>query len=164
MSTFYDFVLQAGVIVWLILLLSCLMWYLLLKGFSRIRRLSPCWRDEARHLNPKLARYDLWQKAQLQQAFLSRAALNLSGGLDWIDSLIKILPLLGLLGTVDGMISSFAELGQLDVQKQLSSGISSALLTTLAGLVTSLSGLYLAYQLKQSNQRLLAELRRTFSE
>ncbi|BCV59879.1 biopolymer transporter ExbB [Shewanella algae] len=164
MSAFYDFVLQAGVIVWLILLLSCLMWYLLLKGFSRIRRLSPGWLDDANQLNVRLTRYDLWQKAQLQQAFLSRAALNLNRGLDWIDSLIRILPLLGLLGTVDGMISSFAELGQLDVQKQLSSGISSALLTTLAGLVTSLSGLYLAYQLKQSNQRLLAELRRTFSE
>ncbi|MCE9787771.1 MotA/TolQ/ExbB proton channel family protein [Shewanella chilikensis] len=164
MSAFYDFVLQAGVIVWLILLLSCLMWYLLLKGFSRIRRLSPRWRDDANQLSARLAHYGLWQKAQLQQAFLSRAALSLSGGLDWIDSLIKILPLLGLLGTVDGMISSFAELGQLDVQKQLSSGISSALLTTLAGLVTSLSGLYLAYQLKQSNQRLLAELRRTLSE
>ena len=164
MSAFYDFVLQAGVIVWLILLLSCLMWYLLLKGFSRIRRLSPGWLDDANQLNVRLTRYDLWQKAQLQQAFLSRAALNLNRGLDWIDSLIRILPLLGLLGTVDGMISSFAELGQLDVQKQLSSGISSALLTTLAGLVTSLSGLYLAYQLKQSNQRLLAELRRTLSE
>ncbi|BCV51286.1 MotA/TolQ/ExbB proton channel family protein [Shewanella algae] len=164
MSAFYDFVLQAGVIVWLILLLSCLMWYLLLKGFSRIRRLSPRWLDDANQLSVRLTHYDLWQKAQLQQAFLSRAALNLNRGLDWIDSLIKILPLLGLLGTVDGMISSFAELGQLDVQKQLSSGISSALLTTLAGLVTSLSGLYLAYQLKQSNQRLLAELRRTFSE
>lgn len=164
MSAFYDFVLQAGVIVWLILLLSCLMWYLLLKGFSRIRRLSPGWLDDANQLNVRLKRYDLWQKAQLQQAFLSRAALNLNRGLDWIDSLIRILPLLGLLGTVDGMISSFAELGQLDVQKQLSSGISSALLTTLAGLVTSLSGLYLAYQLKQSNQRLLAELRRILSE
>lgn len=164
MSAFYDFVLQAGVIVWLILLLSCLMWYLLLKGFSRIRRLSPRWLDDANQLNVRLTRYDLWQKAQLQQAFLSRAALNLNRGLDWIDSLIRILPLLGLLGTVDGMISSFAELGQLDVQKQLSSGISSALLTTLAGLVTSLSGLYLAYQLKQSNQRLLAELRRILSE
>ncbi|BCV68158.1 biopolymer transporter ExbB [Shewanella carassii] len=164
MSAFYDFVLQAGVIVWLILLLSCLMWYLLLKGFSRIRRLSPGWLDDANQLNVRLTRYDLWQKAQLQQAFLSRAALNLNRGLDWIDSLIRILPLLGLLGTVDGMISSFAELGQLDVQKQLSSGISSALLTTLAGLVTSLSGLYLAYQLKQSNQRLLAELRRILSE
>ncbi|MEL4362711.1 MotA/TolQ/ExbB proton channel family protein [Shewanella algae] len=164
MSAFYDFVLQAGVIVWLILLLSCLMWYLLLQGFSRIRRLSPRWLDDANQLNVRLTRYDLWQKAQLQQAFLSRAALNLNRGLDWIDSLIRILPLLGLLGTVDGMISSFAELGQLDVQKQLSSGISSALLTTLAGLVTSLSGLYLAYQLKQSNQRLLAELRRILSE
>ena len=164
MSAFYDFVLQAGVIVWLILLLSCLMWYLLLKGFSRIRRLSPGWLDDANQLNVRLTRYDLWQKAQLQQAFLSRAALNLNRGLDWIDSLIRILPLLGLLGTVDGMINSFAELGQLDVQKQLSSGISSALLTTLAGLVTSLSGLYLAYQLKQSNQRLLAELRRILSE
>ncbi|WP_447079208.1 MotA/TolQ/ExbB proton channel family protein [Shewanella algae] len=164
MSAFYDFVLQAGVIVWLILLLSCLMWYLLLQGFSRIRRLSPGWLDDANQLNVRLTRYDLWQKAQLQQAFLSRAALNLNRGLDWIDSLIRILPLLGLLGTVDGMISSFAELGQLDVQKQLSSGISSALLTTLAGLVTSLSGLYLAYQLKQSNQRLLAELRRILSE
>lgn len=70
--------------------------------------------------------------------------------------------ILGLLGTVDGMIVSFTQLDKMNVQQQLAGGISQALLTTLAGLVTSLSGLYLAHNLNRRNQIIIDQFRYCF--
>lgn len=60
-----------------------------------------------------------------------------------IQALVFVLPLVGLLGTVVGMIQTFDVLSVFGASnpRGLSTGISQALLTTMAGLVTSLSGL-----------------------
>ncbi|MCW7556279.1 MotA/TolQ/ExbB proton channel family protein [Endozoicomonas gorgoniicola] len=150
-------------IIWLILLLSCVMWYQLLQGFLKVRRHRLLWLRQASHLSSQFNQMNNWQKTKLKGAFLGRADSQLNGNLDWINILIKILPLLGLLGTVDGMVTSFIQLGEADIQQHLSSGISAALLTTQAGLVTSLSGIYLAYLLKQKNRSLLALVRQALS-
>ncbi len=65
--------------------------------------------------------------------------------------LLSALPLLGLLGTITGLMKTFREmsLGQgLDQQTYLSSGISEALLTTQLGLVLVIPGLLLLAWLK----------------
>jgi biopolymer transport protein ExbB len=79
------------------------------------------------------------------------------------EALVAVLPLLGLLGTIGGMIEAFDVLaysgstsgstsgspsGNSDA-RGLSLGISRALLTTMAGLVTSLAGLFAAMPLSR---------------
>ena len=63
--------------------------------------------------------------------------------------------MLGLLGTVDGMMDCFKQLNSDDVLSAVSNGISQAMLTTLAGLLAALSGMYLAYNLKRQQQKLI---------
>lgn len=61
-----------------------------------------------------------------------------------IKSLLLISPLLGLLGTVCGMIETFDSLGDMQLYSQsggIASGISKALFTTQMGLVISAPGL-----------------------
>lgn len=61
-----------------------------------------------------------------------------------IRSILLISPLLGLLGTVSGMIETFDSLGDMQLYSQsggIASGISKALFTTQMGLVISAPGL-----------------------
>ena len=66
-------------------------------------------------------------------------------------------PLLGLLGTVTGMLSTFAALatgsGGEKTMAQVAGGISEALVTTETGLVIALAGLFAQYQLARKHER-----------
>lgn len=71
-------------------------------------------------------------------------------------------PLLGLLGTVIGMVATFEALdsgsGGDQTKAQVASGISEALITTETGLVVALAGLFFQYQLARKHERYKAFL------
>jgi biopolymer transport protein ExbB len=71
-------------------------------------------------------------------------------------------PLLGLLGTVTGMLSTFGALasggGGDETMSMVSAGISEALITTETGLVVALAGLFFQYQLTRTQQKYAAFL------
>jgi biopolymer transport protein ExbB len=71
-------------------------------------------------------------------------------------------PLVGLLGTVTGMLATFAALssgeGADKTMAMVAEGISEALITTETGLVVALPGLFLQYQLQRKQQRITAFL------
>ena len=69
----------------------------------------------------------------------------LSNTLSWLHTLptlLGALPLLGLLGTIVGLLSCFSQMakGSMDIQQLLSSGIAQALLTTELGLLMVVPG------------------------
>ncbi len=97
----------------------------------------------------------LWHET-IVQAGLSQVKVRLTQGEAELDLMIKLLPMLGLLGTVSGMVESFAQFDQQDVMTSVASGISQAMLTTLIGLLAALSGMYFAYRLKRQNRKLIA--------
>ncbi len=62
-------------------------------------------------------------------------------GLAVLDTIITMAPLLGILGTVIGIIQSFDMLGQMGIEdpKSVTGGIAQALITTAAGLAIALA-------------------------
>lgn len=70
---------------------------------------------------------------------------------------VSAAPLLGLLGTVTGMLATFAALasgaGGDKTMAMIADGISEALITTETGLVIALPGLFFQYQLSQMLDR-----------
>ena len=65
--------------------------------------------------------------------------------LSWLQTLptlLSALPLLGLLGTIIGLLTCFSQMakGSMDIQQLLSSGIAQALLTTELGLLMVVPG------------------------
>ncbi len=89
---------------------------------------------------------------------------RLRSGLSFLGALVSAAPLLGLLGTVDGMTRAFLALalsgGGAD-PALLGEGISRALVTTLAGLVVAVPGLLVhsgLESLAQAQEKLLALL------
>lgn len=75
---------------------------------------------------------------------------------------VSAAPLLGLLGTVTGMLATFAALasgsGGDKTMGQVAEGISEALVTTETGLVIALPGLFFQYQLVRKHERYKAFL------
>ena len=68
-----------------------------------------------------------------------------------IETMMQILPLLGLLGTVVGMIKVFDVMTFFGTgnARLMASGVSQATIPTMAGLVAAISGLYIANLLKR---------------
>jgi biopolymer transport protein ExbB len=79
-----------------------------------------------------------------------------------IALLAAIAPLLGLLGTVGGMIKTFEVIAEFGTgnARALASGISEALITTQTGLVVAVPGLFLAGYLTRRSELLLDEMKR----
>jgi len=85
---------------------------------------------------------------------------RMTRGLDVLDTIITIAPLLGILGTVLGIIESFDLLGASGIEdpKAVTGGIAQALLTTAAGLSVALLTLvpfkYLAARVQRATRHL----------
>jgi len=134
-----------------ILVLSTVMWTLIIERYWFLRRVYPAWLRRSaptwqdRHVGTPRNR------ERVRAGFLASVSQQLQPHLALIRALVMVLPLLGLLGTVMGMVSAFdviAEIGAGDV-RVFSSGISQALISTAAGLVTALSGLYFSIDLQR---------------
>lgn len=141
---------QGGVVLWAIFATCLLLWFLILERFwflrvtfpRRLRRVMTLW-QESDSGHP-------WCDRSLRQATLSECKLQLSENLGLIKTLIVLCPLLGLLGTVTGMVSVFeviAVIGTSDAQA-MAQGVYRATIPTMAGLVVALSGLYFSSRLQ----------------
>jgi len=99
-------------------------------------------------------------KSILNERFADlRAEINKHRAL--IRVLVIISPLLGLLGTIDGMIETFKSLGDMALFSQsggIAGGISRALFTTQMGLAISIPGLMLGRMLERKQQKINQEL------
>lgn len=96
-----------------------------------------------------------WRARQIRMAMISEISLNLRGSMPLIESLVVICPLLGLLGTVTGMIEVFfvmALTGGGDA-KSMAGGVSKATIPTMAGMVGALSGIFAVNWLKHKMDR-----------
>ncbi|ASP38983.1 biopolymer transporter ExbB [Bacterioplanes sanyensis] len=84
-----------------------------------------------------------WSAQQIHRELSARFRMGLHRDLPTIKMLIVICPLLGLLGTVTGMIEVFDVMMRLGAgsPKAMASGISKAILSTVAGMVAAITGL-----------------------
>lgn len=142
---------QGGMVLRAIVFVSVCLWFLLLERywFHRVdmpnirQRLRRDWqRDPAGKLTPRRVRRIKALVGELR----AQARRNLRA----LSALVAVLPLLGLLGTVSGMIKVFEVITIFGTgnTRGMASGISEALVTTMAGLFTALSGLYFVADLE----------------
>ena len=86
-----------------------------------------------------------WNAHQIREAMISRFDIAVNRSIPMIQTLIALCPLLGLMGTVTGMISVFEVLavsGSGNV-RAMAAGVSQATVPTMAGMVGALSGVLL---------------------
>ena len=140
---------QGGPVMPYILFLSVLMWVLILERYWFLLIQYPLLFASVQKEWNKRTEYRSRTARRLRAQKI--AALSLLAGrfLPIIRILIQVLPLLGLLGTVLGLIHTFEVITIFGGNNRsgIAAGISEALVATLSGLVTALSGLYFSTSL-----------------
>lgn len=94
------------------------------------------------------------------EVVLREVELELSTPVRTVKVLASVAPLLGLLGTVLGMISTFwaISIHGTGSPKALAAGISEALITTVSGLLVSIPGLFAYALLSRKASKVVADL------
>jgi biopolymer transport protein ExbB len=135
---------MGGNVLWLIAILLFTMWTLI---FERIYYFRTGWRqDSAAAISAWEARTERksWAAHRIREKLVSQCRLAINQHLAVIKAMVALCPLLGLLGTVTGMIEVFnimAVTGGGDA-KSMAGGVSRATIPTMAGMVAALSGVF----------------------
>jgi len=145
-----DFLEAGGPVLLVIMATAFLMWILIVERYWFIRITYPGlvkraiadWSDRADHHS--------WYARRIREELVSRISAQLHRGLILLNTLVALCPLLGLLGTVFGMVQVFDIMAVTGTgnARLMASGISMATIPTMAGMVVALSGLYFAARLK----------------
>ena len=173
----WEFVLAGGPVMWPLMALSLWLWALVLYKFlwmARVRRegLEPGQALEnllsgqtPEIVGPRSAALAHFLGApshapqsdvRLWEASVRRQGPRLWRHVDTILMLAAVAPLLGLLGTVSGMIDTFAVIGQYGTgnAQAMAGGIREALITTETGLLVAIPGLFAGYVLRRQARKL----------
>jgi biopolymer transport protein ExbB len=121
-----------------------LMWALIFERYWYFSRILP---KQAVALQAEWqARKDhtSWCARQIRSAMISRLNGAMTAGFPVLQVLVPMSPLLGLIGTVSGMLEVFDSMalrGSADA-RSMASGVSAAMICTMTGLAVSITGLY----------------------
>lgn len=138
-----DFLDLGGPVLSIIAVITAIMWVLLLErllflslGYRKVRRQA---------MDVWFGRWDQgnWFSHKYKQRLLSLLTSQLNRNRIYIRTLVAMAPLLGLLGTVTGMLEVFevmAVTGTGNV-RAMAAGVSKATVPTMAGMVSALTGL-----------------------
>lgn len=150
-----EFIETGGNILWVLLGVTIVLWTIILERLWFYNLVFPKhvrdWEAEWRARSDRSS----WRARAIRELLVSRADVELRAGLPLLKMLIAVCPLLGLLGTVTGMLQVFdvvALKGTSD-PRAMSAGISHATITTMAGLVIALSGVYFSTRFPQRAAR-----------
>lgn len=148
---------QGGLTLWAILFASVLLWVLIVERYWFHWRQVGLVREQLR-TDWQESRSGLTEEMRFHRirAIVAELTAESNRNLQALQALTGILPLLGLLGTVSGMIKVFEVITVFGTgnTRGMASGISEALVTTMAGLFTALSGLYFVADLESRSEEL----------
>jgi biopolymer transport protein ExbB len=146
---------SGGDVLFLIAAVTFVMWMLMLERiwyFWRVHprdvsRVTEIWRERSERDSYR----GTWYSAQERNLLISEVRLNLGHSVVIARTLIALCPMLGLLGTVTGMIEVFdvMAIAGSGNARGMAGGVSKATLPTMAGMVAALSGLIVSVHLER---------------
>jgi len=152
LDTIMAFMNKGGDVLWIIATLVFFMWTLIIERF--IYFLGSGWKsDRMTAVNAWEVRPERksWNAKQIRSKLLSESRSVINDNMALIATCVALCPLLGLLGTVTGMIEVFnvmAVTGGGDA-KSMAGGVERSTIPTMAGMVAALSGLFANTQLQR---------------
>lgn len=146
---------RGGDVLFLILLVTFIMWVLIVERLwyftleykKQKNRVIDAWESRAERRS--------WYAHKIRTAMISEVNDNLNQGVGMIKTLVALCPLVGLLGTVTGMIEVFevmATQGSSNA-RAMAAGVSKATIPTMAGMVAALSGIFLSTYIERRAKR-----------
>ena len=143
------FIATGGNVLYIVAIALFLMWILMIERFWFLYSVFPKKHQEI--LAKWEARKDTtsWYAHRIRETWISEADELLEKRMITIRTLVAMCPLIGLLGTVTGMIGVFEVMAQQGTgnPRLMAAGISQATIPTMAGMVAALSGVFFSSRL-----------------
>ncbi len=155
-----QFMTQGGPVLWWLAAVVFIFWVV---AFERVIYFAKIFPSERKTWVDKwVMRQDhySWYAQSQRNAMLSEAENKLKQNINLLKCLLSLCPMLGLLGTVTGMITVFDTLAaQGSAQPRLmAAGISMATIPTMAGMVAALSGMLAFSRIQKWSSKSLLQL------
>ncbi|WP_349572548.1 MotA/TolQ/ExbB proton channel family protein [Azotobacter salinestris] len=155
-----DLMAAGGMVMWALAGLCVIYWTLVFERLWFMHRIFPRWVEEHRQAWEQFDHLSgTWQRS-VRTAWLAQAQHRLGGPLRLGKTLVALYPLLGLLGTVSGMIAVFDVLAMSGTgnPRGMAAGVWQATLPTMAGMVLAITGLFSLARLERSARLALEQL------
>jgi len=155
LETIRDFIELGGPVLRVIGLVTLFMWMLIIErliymrtGHKRLVRI-------AHNIWDSRTDYSSWKAHAIRTRLISQVSANSEKNLALIKTCVALCPLLGLLGTVTGMIEVFEVMAIAGSgnPRSMASGVSKATVPTMAGMVAALSGVAMIAYLENKARR-----------
>ena len=159
-----DVLRQGGAVLWIMLVLSIALYTLLSSTFAVLRKVKkelPTVEAQISELTDSALVDDTVYLYELDEISWIRRRMPV------LSVLLALAPLSGLLGTVNGMLTTFAGLANAATTKpidSISSGISEALITTQVGLLIAIPGAFLYSYIRGQLSKITEELHQFASQ
>lgn len=134
---------QGGDVLYLIALTTFLMWSLLFERIWYFRSEHKLMVRDITEIWEARSERKSWAAHVIRAALVSQANERINGSFQVILTCVALCPLLGLLGTVTGMIAVFDAMAtQGGNARSMAAGVSQATIPTMCGMIASLSGIF----------------------
>ena len=134
---------SGGSVLWVIFIVTFLLWMLMIERIIYLWRTFPGELKMSNSSIKEVPSEEMWHYSAAKRAIMSESTQRIFKNMTLISGLINIFPLLGLLGTVTGMIHLFdvlAFVGNTNA-KAIASGVSMAVIPTVAGMFLAIVGI-----------------------
>lgn len=135
---------EGGPFVVAIFASGVLMWGLFLERYLFFSTVLPWQSKEMLEIWRSRADHTSWCSRQIRQMMISKINAGMTSNFPLMQVLVPMSPLLGLVGTVTGMLEVFSSMairGSADA-RTMAGGVSTAMICTMTGLAVSITGLY----------------------
>jgi biopolymer transport protein ExbB len=155
LETIRDFMELGGDVLFVIGFLTLFMWILIVERLVYLRTGHKRMAAKAIHLWEGRSDQGSWSAHQIRVRLISQVSAQVERNIPLIQTCVALCPLLGLLGTVTGMVEVFEvmAISGSGSPRSMASGVSKATIPTMAGMVAALSGVAMATYLQRKAGR-----------
>jgi len=155
LETIRDFMELGGNVLFVIGFLTLFMWMLILERLIYFRSGHKRLAAKALYLWEARKDHKSWNAHQIRLRLISQVSAKVERNIPLIQTCVALCPLLGLLGTVTGMVEVFEvmAISGSGSPRSMASGVSKATIPTMAGMVAALSGVAMATYLQRKASR-----------
>ena len=146
-----SFIDMGGPVLWAIMAVLFFMWMMIVERtwfylitFPKLRKqILTSWGERVDTSS--------WYAKRIRDQWVSEANIALRSGVGFLDALVAISPLLGLFGTVYGMLNVFdiMAIEGTSNARAMAGGVAKATVPTMAGMIAALSGVFFTTYFRQ---------------
>lgn len=145
-----DFISTGGDVLYIVASVLFIMWVLMLEKYMYLVSAYPKVRKQVIADWDARADTTSWYAHKIRDAWISETCSKLDARMILIKTLVAMCPLVGLLGTVTGMIQVFETMGSQGTgnPRLMAEGISMATIPTMSGMVAAISGVFFSSRIE----------------